>query len=98
MRPTMISPPPCTLHRKPYTVCPMPIYKNPENLKNKIIQECMKLKRFNEWESHQREKPDIESCLSAVFELYEMIPDYAKHRPINVKGIMKMRKELACLV
>ena len=43
-------------------------------------------------------KPDVQNCLAAVFELYEMIPDKARQRPVNVAGIMKMREGLACLI
>ena len=35
--------------------------------------------------------------LYAVFELYQFIPDSARGREINVEGIMKMRRALACL-
>ena len=43
------------------------------------------------------EKPDRVDCLALVFELYELVPDQAKQRPVNVEGIIKMREGLACL-
>jgi hypothetical protein len=32
-----------------------------------------------------------------VFELYDLVPDQARQRPVNVEGIMRMREGLACL-
>ncbi len=75
----------------------MPIYKDPKKLKNMLHEMNVSYRKFNAWERRLSKKPDIESCLSAVFELYDMIPDLAKHRAVNVEGIMKMRKGLACL-
>ena len=75
----------------------MPIYKDPKKLKKKLYERSALLRRFNEWERQIVKKPDMANCLSAVFELYDMIPDHAKHRAVNVEGIMKMRKGLACL-
>lgn len=76
----------------------MPIYKDPKKLKKKLHEASIRYCRYNEWERQIEEKPDMATCLAAVFELYDMIPDDAKHRTINVKGIMKMRKGLACLI
>jgi len=52
---------------------------------------------FNNWESQLKERPDSAICLSAVFELYDMMPDMVKQRPVDVTGIVKMRSGLACL-
>ncbi|MFC1877555.1 hypothetical protein ACFL2E_09840 [Thermodesulfobacteriota bacterium] len=60
-------------------------------------KKCEALDRFNEWEKQIIEKPDYADCLAALFELYDLVPDLAKQRPVNVEGIMKMRERLACL-
>ena len=65
--------------------------------KEAYIGKCNAFDRFNEWEKQILEKPDIAACLAAVFELYDLVPDQARQRPVNVAGIIKMRKELACL-
>ncbi len=75
----------------------MPIYKDPKKLKKLINQTNEQYNRYNNWERQLKEKPDVDTGLAAVFELYDMIPDNAKHRAVDVKGIMKMRKGLACL-
>jgi hypothetical protein len=66
-------------------------------LKSMVQERCIALARFNEWEKQIIEKPDSAKCLKAVFELYDLIPDQAKQRPVNVDGIIKMREGLACL-
>ena len=53
--------------------------------------------RFNDWEQQLQEKPDGANCLAAVFELYDLLPDKAKQRPVNVAGIIKMHERLSCL-
>ena len=53
--------------------------------------------RFNDWERQNTVKPDAAACLTAVFELYELVPAEARQRPIEVEGIRKMRESLACL-
>ena len=65
--------------------------------KDMIQEKCCAFGRFNEWEKHILEKPDSADCLAAVFELYDLVPDEAKQRPVNVEGIIKMREGLACL-
>jgi hypothetical protein len=65
--------------------------------KKMIEQKCAQFARFNDWELRLREKPNSSICLAAVFELYEMMPEQAKQRTLNVEGIIKMRKGLACL-
>ena len=65
--------------------------------KNAIQERCESFDHFNEWEHNIQEKPNSENCLDAVFELYEMIPEQARQRLVNVKGIIKMREGLACL-
>ncbi len=35
--------------------------------------------------------------LAAVFELYELIPEAARQRPVDAQGVIKMHKALACL-
>ena len=62
-----------------------------------IQEKCESFRRFNDWELQLREKPNSSICLAAVFELYDLIPDQAKQRPVNVAGIIKMREGLACL-
>ena len=68
-----------------------------KNQKNIVHVKCASLCRFNEWELKILEKPDSEVCLAGVFELYDMIPEQARQRPVNVEGIQKMREGLACL-
>jgi hypothetical protein len=75
----------------------MPIYKDPKELKKQLHKMSLSFKRFNEWERRLNDKPDVTTCLAAVFELYEMIPPQARTRTINVEGIMKMREGIACL-
>jgi len=67
-----------------------------------IVKHLNSLKRFNEWEKNQLDTNRLDTMderyrLSAVFELYEMMPEKAREREINVEGIIKMRKALACL-
>jgi len=76
----------------------MPIYNDSPSLKKMLHQRCLSLDRFNALERQMMNKPDVQNCLAAVFELYEMIPDKARQRPVNVAGIMKMREGLACLI
>ena len=65
--------------------------------KEMIVKMKNQLSLFNSWELRVAEKPDIFICLAAVFELYDMIPDRQKQRPINIEGIKNMHKDLACL-
>ena len=74
------------------------LYKyNPKIQKSKIDEHLGALKRFNKWEQETPDKMEDSRCLAAVFELYEMIPEDARQRPVSVEGIVKMRKMLACL-
>ena len=70
---------------------------NPENTKSKFNKHLEALRRFNKWEENRVEKMEDDQNLAAVFELYELIPEEARQRPVNVEGIMKMRRALACL-
>jgi hypothetical protein len=65
---------------------------------NNIKERQERFGHFNEWELRMEEKPDSSICLAAVSELYELLPDHAKQRSVNVNGITKMRESLACLV
>jgi hypothetical protein len=65
--------------------------------KKAYVEKCSAFDRFNDWELQLQEKPDYAICLAAVFELYDLVPDQARQRPVNVEGIIKMQKELACL-
>ena len=73
--------------------------KNIKSRKHKdmIHETCKAFARFNEWEKQILEKPDSADCLAAVFELYDLMPDQARQRPVNVEGIIKMREGLSCL-
>jgi hypothetical protein len=73
------------------------IYNDSQIQKNMIQEKCEAFVRFNDWEWQTLEKPNSANCLAAVFELYDLIPDQAKQRPVNVAGIIKMREGLACL-
>lgn len=70
---------------------------NPENTKSIINRHLEALRRFNKWEESRAEKMEDAPNMAAVFELYELIPKEARQRPVDVKGIMKMRRALACL-
>ena len=77
---------------------PNPLYKyHPKIQKSKIDKHRAALSRFNTWEKNNPDKMEDSRCLAAVFELYEMIPEDARQRPVNVEGILKMRIMLACL-
>lgn len=65
--------------------------------KDMLHEKCNAFGRFNEWEQQILEKPHYADCLAAVFDLYDLLPDIAKQRPVNVEGIIKMREGLACL-
>ena len=75
----------------------MSTFHNPRTQKNMIREQCKAFGRFNDWEQQLREKPDDANCLAAVFELYDLMPDKAKQRPVTVEGIIKMREGLSCL-
>jgi hypothetical protein len=65
--------------------------------KNRYAARLKAFKRFNNWEKQSMEKPAATTCLTVIFELYDLMPDEAKQRPIDVEGIMKTREGLACL-
>lgn len=65
--------------------------------KRLIYDHIKSLKRFNEWEKTGVDKNEKYQSLSAVFALYDLIPEDARQREINVNGIIKMRKALSCL-
>lgn len=65
--------------------------------KDMIHEKCNAFVRFNDWEQQKLERPDTYICLAAVFELYDLMPDQARQRPVNVEGIIKMREGLSCL-
>jgi hypothetical protein len=69
----------------------------PNPQKDAIIKHLDSLKRFNQWEKKHLDTMDDSYRFSAIFELYELIPKDARKRDINVEGIVKMRKALACL-
>jgi hypothetical protein len=65
--------------------------------KRLIYNHLKSLKRFNEWEKTGIDKNKKYQRLSAVFALYDLIPEDARQREINVNGIIRMRKMLSCL-
>jgi len=71
--------------------------KNQSSFKNPYKQHIESFRRFNEWEKNRLDTMEENQGLYAVFELYQFIPDNARGREINVEGIMKMRRALACL-
>lgn len=60
-------------------------------------QEC--LERYNRWEALHREKLTPSEAIRKVGELYEMLPEEAKKKDINIKveGIRKMHEALSVL-
>ncbi len=65
--------------------------------KHLMMERLQSFRLFNEWEKNRADKLDDAVTFSAVFELYDLIPETARHRDVNVEGIMKMRKALSCL-
>jgi predicted xylose isomerase-like sugar epimerase len=65
--------------------------------KRLIYKRLNSLERFNEWEKNHIDKMEEYQRLAAVFGIYDLIPENARQREVNVKGIMKMRKALSCL-
>jgi hypothetical protein len=55
------------------------------------------LKRFNEWEKRLTIRPGPEQALKTIFKMVDLIPEKARQKPVDVKGIEKMREMLACL-
>ena len=71
---------------------------NSNTPKSAIHKHIEALRRFNKWEAANRaDQLEDAHSLAAVFELYELFPDDARERPVDVKGIMKMRRALSCL-
>ncbi len=70
---------------------------NPLSEKELIRKRLTSLKRFNDWEKKQSETMGVGQNIYAIFELYDLIPENARQRDVNVSGIIKMRKALACL-
>ena len=62
-----------------------------------VYKHLASLQRFNEWEKQRLDKMNGLRNLYAVFDLYDLIPEDARQREINVEGIMKMRRALECL-
>jgi len=71
--------------------------KKPTHPKYLIDKHIKSLQRFNAWEKNRVDKIEEHQRLSAVFALYDLIPENARQREINVNGIIKMRKALSCL-
>lgn len=71
--------------------------KNPAMQKDMLLKHVKALQRFNEWEKNRVDRMKGDRGLTAVFELYSLIPADARQRAVNVEGIIKMRKALACL-
>ena len=65
--------------------------------KRLIDERLQSLERFNDWEKNHIDKTEEYQRLSAVFGIYDLIPENARQREVNVNGIMKMRKALSCL-
>ena len=72
-------------------------HMNQEDQKIMMKRKREQFERFNDWELQLREKPNSFLCLAAVSALYDLLPTQAKQRPVNVEGIVQMRKGLACL-
>lgn len=71
--------------------------KPPANKKDMLLKHVKALKRFNEWEDNRVDRMEGDRCLAAIFELYRLIPTEARQRAVDVEGIVKMRRALACL-
>lgn len=71
--------------------------KNQAIQKEMLLTHVKALKRFNEWEGNRVDRMEGDRCLAAIFELYRLIPTEARQRAVDVEGIVKMRKALACL-
>jgi hypothetical protein len=65
--------------------------------RSRIQQHIGALRRFNEWEANRADKMPGNQSLAAVFELYELIPEAARQRPVDAQGVIEMHKALACL-
>lgn len=71
--------------------------KIPAIQKDMLLEHVQALKRFNEWEKNRVDPMEGDRCLAAVFALYRLIPADARQRAVDVEGIVKMRRALACL-
>ena len=75
----------------------MDMNKQSRYSKRLIDERLQSLERFNEWEKKHIDKIEEYQRLSAVLDIYDLIPENARQRDVNVNGIMKMRKALSCL-
>ena len=80
-----------------YSIKEMNMNKQSRYSKRLIDERLKSLERFNEWEKNHIDKTEEYQRLSAVFGIYDLIPENARQRDVNVNGIMKMRKALSCL-
>ena len=71
--------------------------KNQEIQKDMLLKHVRALKRFNDWEQNRVDRMEGDQCLAAIFALYRLIPEDARQRAVDVEGIVKMRKAMACL-
>ena len=55
------------------------------------------LKRFNEWEKQLTIRQGPEQALRTIFKIVDLMPEKARKKSVDVKGIEKMREMLACL-
>ena len=74
-----------------------PPYFREKTDKSNIKNHLSALRRFNEWEANRADKMPGNQSLAAVFELYELIPEAARQRPVDAQGVIEMHKALACL-
>jgi predicted xylose isomerase-like sugar epimerase len=71
--------------------------KNQKIQKDMLLRHIRALKRFNEWEDNRVDRMEGDRCLAAISALYRLIPEDARGRAVDVEGIVKMRRALACL-
>lgn len=50
------------------------------------------LREFNEWEQENYPEISGEAAIEKVSDLYEMLPEDARFREVNVSGIIRMRE------
>jgi hypothetical protein len=74
-----------------------PPYFREKTDKSNINNHLSALGRFNEWEANCADKIPGNQSLAGVFELYELIPEVARQRPVDPQGVIEMHKALACL-
>ena len=71
--------------------------KKSANKKDMLLRHVRALKRFNDWEKNRVDRMEGDRCLAAISALYRLIPEDARQRAVDVEGIVKMRKAMACL-